>query len=99
MKKTLDEFGDFKIWRNDRFWLAGDHIVDPRNYDTDLSKRLLGASNKAAKDFKLTDYKGPNFTIIHTEFVRARAEPGMLAIGSDSRAYFDSLTGTTLIEH
>lgn len=58
--KTLEEFDNYKIWRNDRFWLAGDHVVDPRNYDTPLSKRLLAASEKVTRDFKLTDSKGPN---------------------------------------
>lgn len=58
--KTLKEFDDYKIWRNDRFWLAGDHVVDPRNYDTPLSKRLLAASEKVTKDYKLTESKGPN---------------------------------------
>lgn len=45
---------------------------------------MIEASEKAKVDFKMTDYQGMNYTIMHTEFVRERAEPGMLAIGSDS---------------
>ncbi len=107
MNKTLCHLPDFKVWRNDRFWLAGDHVVDPRTYDTPLNRRLIDASDTAARDFKLTDYKGPNvsnfitcgkmseiiaaltlnsqYTIIHTEFVRQRAEPGLFVLGADSR--------------
>ena len=65
--KTLNEFDNYKIWRNDRFWLAGDHVVDPRNYDTPLSKRLLAASEKVTKDFKLTDSKDPNVKLRHND--------------------------------
>lgn len=45
---------------------------------------MIDASEKANRDFHLTDYQGMNYTIMHTEFVRERAEPGMLCIGSDS---------------
>jgi homoaconitase/3-isopropylmalate dehydratase large subunit len=30
MYKTMGEIGAEKIWRNDRFWLAADHVVDPK---------------------------------------------------------------------
>lgn len=77
--------GSKGIFRNDRLWLAGDHHVDPRNYNTPQGRKLLEASAKAETDFLLTDYQGPNYTIIHTEFVRERAEPGFVVIGADSR--------------
>jgi hypothetical protein len=60
MSKTLNLLDSFKVWRNDRFWLAGDHIVDPRTYDTPLNRQLIDAADQAARDFKMTDYKGPN---------------------------------------
>ncbi|MCJ1229307.1 hypothetical protein MMC12_005972 [Toensbergia leucococca] len=84
LSKIFSQWDSFTPWRNDRLWLAGDHVVDPRTYNTPLNRKLIGASDKAAKDYKLTDYKGPNYTIIHTEFVRERAEPGMMVIGADS---------------
>lgn len=34
----------------------------------------------------MTENQGMNYTIMHTEFVRERAEPGMLVIGSDSHS-------------
>ncbi|OAL18759.1 hypothetical protein AYO22_10453 [Fonsecaea multimorphosa] len=86
MAKTLNQLPNFHVWRNDRFWLAGDHVVDPRTYDTPLNRRLLAAADKVAMDHKLTEWKGPNYTILHTEFTRERAQPGQLILGSDSRA-------------
>ncbi|KAJ5357087.1 hypothetical protein N7517_011696 [Penicillium concentricum] len=32
----------------------------------------------------MTEYQGMNYTILHTEFYRERAQPGMLVVGSDS---------------
>lgn len=32
----------------------------------------------------MVNYQGMNYTIMHTEFVRERAEPGQLVLGSDS---------------
>jgi homoaconitase/3-isopropylmalate dehydratase large subunit len=45
---------------------------------------MVNAAEKAKKNFKMTEYQGMNYTIMHTEFVRERAEPGMLILGSDS---------------
>jgi homoaconitase/3-isopropylmalate dehydratase large subunit len=81
----ITKAGVRSIFRNDRLWIAGDHRVDPRNYSTPLSQKLIGTAVKAERSFKLTDYKGSNYTIMHTEFVRERAEPGSLVIGADSR--------------
>ena len=69
--------------------------MDPRNYDTPLSQKLIGAAVKAERSFKLTDYKGLNYTIMHTEFVRERAEPGYLVIGADSRKSLSEYASTT----
>ena len=76
--------GSKKIWRNDRFWLAGDHVVHPAVNSLPKVASLINAAEKAKKDYKMTEYQGMNFTIMHTEFVRERAEPGMLILGSDS---------------
>ncbi|PWY79618.1 aconitase family protein [Aspergillus heteromorphus CBS 117.55] len=86
MLKTIEEIGAKEIWRNDRFWLAADHLVDPRNRHEPKVKDLIEKSERAKKVYRLTDYKGENFTILHTEFVRERAQPGMLVIGSDSHS-------------
>ncbi|GAM37913.1 hypothetical protein TCE0_033r08236 [Talaromyces pinophilus] len=74
------------IFRNDRFWLAGDHRVEPELYDQPKVRKLMELSERAQKDFKMTDFQGFNYTILHTEFVRERAQPGMLCIGADSHS-------------
>ena len=84
MEKTYNEMGQPGIFRNDRIWLAGDHIVDPRIKDQPKIKSLIDASERAKSTFKLSEYQGMNYTIMHTEFCRERAQPGMLVIGSDS---------------
>ncbi|KAK1573053.1 aconitase [Colletotrichum navitas] len=73
-----------QAWRNDRFWLTGDHAVDPRNYHQEKSKMLRKEMETAKQNLKMTENQGSNYTILHTEFVRERAEPGMLVIGADS---------------
>uniref|UniRef100_C9K7B9 Aconitase AMT8 n=1 Tax=Alternaria alternata TaxID=5599 RepID=AMT8_ALTAL len=71
-------------WRNDRFWLSGDHTVDPRTYHDKRVQALIKGLESAKRDLKMTENQGSNYTIMHTEFVRERAEPGMLVLGSDS---------------
>ena len=88
--RSLDSPG---VFRNDRFWLALDHVVDPRINDQPQIKRLIDVGEKAKKDFKMTDYQGQNYTILHTEFFRERAEPGMIAIGSDSHTCSSGAVG------
>ncbi|WYZ36326.1 hypothetical protein EsH8_XII_000076 [Colletotrichum jinshuiense] len=73
-----------QAWRNDRFWLTGDHAVDPRNYHQEKSQMLRKEMETAKQNLKMTENQGSNYTILHTEFVRERAEPGMLVIGADS---------------
>ncbi|KIW26158.1 uncharacterized protein PV07_09275 [Cladophialophora immunda] len=84
MERTYDLMGKPGIFRNDRFWLAGDHRVHPRLTQEPQIKALMDASVRAKKDFKMTEFQGFNYTILHTEFFRERAQPGMLVIGSDS---------------
>ncbi|KAL3429899.1 aconitase iron-sulfur domain-containing protein [Aspergillus tetrazonus] len=85
MKHSMTSIGEKPtVWRNDRFWLAGDHTVDPRTYHQPRVQELIDGMEDAKKTFKMTENQGSNYTILHTEFVRERAEPGMLVIGSDS---------------
>jgi homoaconitase/3-isopropylmalate dehydratase large subunit len=84
MERTYKSLNSPGIFRNDRFWLALDHVVDPRiNHKPEVA-RLIEQGEAARDMFKMTDYQGQNYTILHTEFYRQRAEPGMIAIGSDS---------------
>jgi homoaconitase/3-isopropylmalate dehydratase large subunit len=84
MEKTYEALGKPGIFRNDRLWIAGDHVVEPRVMDHPRIKALVDSCEKARQVFKLTEYQGMNYTIMHTEFCRERAQPGMLVIGSDS---------------
>lgn len=60
MEKTYDDVGQPGIFRNDRFWLAGDHVVDPRVNHSPIVKKLIESSENARKVFKMTDYQGMN---------------------------------------
>ncbi|CRL28582.1 Aconitase-like core [Penicillium camemberti] len=84
MEKTYNSLGKPGIFRNDRFWLSGDHVVDPRVNKLPEVQALISATERAKKTFKMTEYQGMNYTILHTEFYRERAQPGMLVVGSDS---------------
>ena len=97
MFKTMDEIGAEKIWRNDRFWLAADHVVDPKVYKVPNVQALIHAVEKAKTDYKMTEYQGVNYTIMHTEFVRERVEPGMLILGSDSHTCSSGAVGCLAI--
>ncbi|KAH8820276.1 aconitase family protein [Xylogone sp. PMI_703] len=97
METTYDALGKPGIFRNDRFWLAGDHVVDPRIRKMPQVKALVDASERARDQFKLTEYQGMNYTILHTEFCRERAQPGMIAIGSDSHTCSAGSVGTLAI--
>ncbi|CAK7234870.1 hypothetical protein SBRCBS47491_009095 [Sporothrix bragantina] len=52
MEKTYDELGEPGIFRNDRFWLAGDHVVDPRVNANPTIKKLIESSEMARKLFR-----------------------------------------------
>lgn len=60
MELTYNQLGKPGIFRNDRFWLAGDHVVDPRVNNHPQIKRLIDASERAKRVFKMTDYQGMN---------------------------------------
>ena len=60
MKRTYESLGKPGIFRNDRFWLAGDHVVDPRVKDHPTVKTLVSDSEEARDDFLMTDYQGMN---------------------------------------
>lgn len=84
MARVHADLGNPGIWRNDRFWLAGDHVVHPDVRSEPKVTAMVEKAEKAKKQFRMTEYQGMNYTIMHTEFVRERAEPGMLCVGSDS---------------
>ncbi|KAJ5131574.1 uncharacterized protein N7515_007613 [Penicillium bovifimosum] len=85
------------IWRNDRFWLAADHVVHPAAAKTSSMRDLIDRAEKTKSEFKMTEYQGLNYTIMHTEFVRERAEPGMLVIGADSHTCSGGAVGCLAI--
>ena len=60
METEYNALGKPGIWRNDRFWLAGDHVVDPRIRDNAKVKEMVNASERARDNFKMTEYQGMN---------------------------------------
>ncbi|KNE71305.1 3-isopropylmalate dehydrogenase [Allomyces macrogynus ATCC 38327] len=86
MEKTFDQMGRPKIHDPKRFWLAIDHTVDPKIMHQAKPQALIAASERFAKEAGLTDFHGPNQTILHTEFCRQRAQPGQVIIGADSHS-------------
>ncbi|KAB8265420.1 hypothetical protein BDV32DRAFT_144709 [Aspergillus pseudonomiae] len=97
MESTYNRLRKPGIFRNDRFWLAGDHVVDPRVNNLPKVQALIDASERAKRVFKLTEYQGMNYTILHTEFYRERAQPGMLIVGSDSHTCSSGALGCLAI--
>lgn len=97
MISIYNRLGDPGIFRNDRFWIAGDHVVEPRNYETDLSKKLMAQADTARRSFKMTEFQGHNYTIMHTEFFRERTQPGQLVVGSDSHTCSSGANGCLAI--
>ena len=63
MEKTYESLGRPGISRNDRFWLAGDHVVDPRVNALPKVRALIDASERARRVFKMTDYQGMNVSV------------------------------------
>ncbi|KDO31376.1 hypothetical protein SPRG_03993 [Saprolegnia parasitica CBS 223.65] len=86
MDKTYQDMGRPRIWRNDRFWLAIDHTVDPRVNHLPKQQMMIKASTDFAKEANLTNFQPPNTTILHTEFYRQRAQPGQVVVGADSHS-------------
>jgi hypothetical protein len=61
MKHSMTSIGeDPTVWRNDRFWLAGDHTVDPRTYDQPRVRELMEGMQDAKTRFKMTENQGSN---------------------------------------
>lgn len=61
MKHSLASIGQTPtVWRNDRFWLAGDHVVDPRTYEQPRVRELMEGMEQAKKSFKMTENQGSN---------------------------------------
>ena len=60
MESAYEALGKPGIFRNDRFWLAGDHVVDPRIKDIPQVKALVKSSENARQQFKMTEYQGMN---------------------------------------
>ena len=86
MDKTYQDMGRPRIWKNDRFWLAVDHTVDPRVNHEAKQQMMISAAEDFAKEANLTEYQGVNQTILHTEFYRQRAQPGQIVVGADSHS-------------
>jgi len=85
MDKMYTTLGRPGFARRDRFWLAGDHVVDPRVNHLPKQKQLIERCERIAREMDLGDnYKGHNYTIMHTEYYRTRVLPGMLVTGADS---------------
>lgn len=63
MLHTYDQLGKPGIFRNDRFWLAGDHIVDPKVNDRPHVRRAIDGVEEARKTFKMTEYQGLNASL------------------------------------
>lgn len=54
-----------RAWRNDRFWLTGDHAVDPRNYHEEKSRMLREELGVAKRELKMTENQGSNVSSPH----------------------------------
>lgn len=65
MSKVYDSVGRPGIFRNDRFWLAGDHRVEPALYDLPDVKGLMDESERAHQEFKMTEFQGFNVIILN----------------------------------
>jgi len=63
MEGVYDAVGRPGIFRNDRFWLAGDHRVEPELYDKPMVKELMQKSQRARDEFKLVEFQGFNVRV------------------------------------
>ncbi|KAJ4255972.1 hypothetical protein NW762_009046 [Fusarium torreyae] len=84
MEKTYDQMGRPRPFRNDRLWLAVDHIVDPRTNHQARQKGLIAKAERFRREAKIIDFLPANTSIMHTDFTRERAQPGRVVVGSDS---------------
>lgn len=67
MEGVYNVVGRPGIYRNDRFWLAGDHRVEPELYDIPKVRALIDASERAKEEFKMTEFQG--FNVCYCLFV------------------------------
>ena len=72
------------VFDKERVWLALDHTIDPRNLNEPKPAALIKLADDFLAETQITDFWGPNTTIMHTEFARQRAQPGQIVIGADS---------------
>lgn len=60
MERVYENVGRPGIFRNDRFWLAGDHRAEPELYNVPGVRELMNLSEKAKNEFKMTEFQGFN---------------------------------------
>ena len=94
---TIRQLGVTKLWRDDRFFLAVDHSVDPANYHQEKVRKRIKVCNDFSKEYNVKDYWKPNQSILHTEFYRQRAMPGSIIIGADSHSCAHGCVGALAI--
>ena len=98
MDKIYTRYGRPGLRRKDRFWLAPDHLVDPRVNHLPKPKAMIEACERIAEELEMGDnFNPPNTTIVHTEFYRSRSQPGMLIFGSDSHTGSSGCVGSLAI--
>lgn len=69
MESVYDSVGRPGIFRNDRFWLAGDHRVEPPLYNVPHVRALMDASERAKREFKMTDFQGFNVSCLFSQVI------------------------------
>lgn len=84
MEKTYDQMKRPRPHRNDRVWIALDHTIDPRTKHQPYQQGLMAKADRLRKEAKIVDYVPANVSIMHTDFTRERAQPGLVVVGSDS---------------
>jgi hypothetical protein len=60
METVYDAVGRPGIFRNDRFWLAGDHRVEPELYNVPTVRKLMDRAERIRDETKMTDFQGFN---------------------------------------
>jgi hypothetical protein len=79
MERAYNSLGKPGIFRNDRFWLAGDHVVDPRINHLPKVKALLASSERAKQNFRMTDNQGNNVSRL-LKYLRSFEHPNRNSI-------------------
>ena len=97
IEQTIRHLGVTKLWRDDRFFLAVDHSIDPANYHEEKVRKRIKVCDDFSKEFNVKDYWKPNQSILHTEFYRQRCMPGSIVIGADSHSCAHGCMGSLAI--